>query len=527
MSSYASEIECILEHAPVLIWRSGRDGRCDYFNGAWLRFTGRTLEQEVGEGWVEAVHPDDRDRCVRSYLAHFQRREPFEMQYRLRRHDGTYRWILDRGAPFSRASDGFAGFIGGCIDIQDRMAAEIDDRNQTAAKLRESERQAIAANRAKDEFLAMLGHELRNPLAPIQTALQLMRMRGHQAPEISVIERQTGHLVRLVDDLLDVSRITRGKVELRKDRIQLRSVVLAGAEMASPLLEQRHQRLDIDVPVEGLAVLGDQGRLAQVVANLLTNAAKYSEPATRITVSGDRSGQLVRLRVRDQGMGIPSDLVARIFDTFVQFPQALDRSLGGLGLGLTIVRSLVELHGGTVSVHSDGPGKGSEFAIELPLAPEVADRPPHESTSVGGIAPISTISGSNARRGRILVVDDNLDGAATIGEALADVGYEVAIAHDGPSALAIAGPFKPDIGLLDIGLPVMDGYELARRLRQGAGVPPDLRLVAITGYGLDTDRQLSREAGFDAHLVKPVSLEDLLESISALPLRPSAAQLKE
>jgi signal transduction histidine kinase len=372
-------------------------------------------------------------------------------------------------------------------------------------------RSAEEANRAKDEFMAMLGHELRNPLSPILTAVQLMQMRGREPHEVAVIERQVGHLVRLVDDLLDISRITRGKVELRKQRVELATVIVRGVEMASPLLEQRRQGLDLEVPPDGLLVDGDPDRLAQVVSNLLTNAAKYSEVGTTIHINAERAGESARLRVRDEGAGIAPEMLNRIFDLFVQQPQSLDRSKGGLGLGLAIVRSLVELHGGRVSASSGGLGKGSEFTVDLPLASgrESRDEPPSARRGAS--------SKSRARREppkeHILVVDDNVDAAESIADFLRELGYGIAIAHDGPSALSIAKTFRPDICLVDIGLPVMDGYELARRLRASGDLPEGARIIALTGYGQDADRQRSTEAGFDVHLVKPVSLDVLTRTV--------------
>jgi CheY-like chemotaxis protein len=354
----------------------------------------------------------------------------------------------------------------------------------------------------------MLGHELRNPLAPIQTSLRLMRTHGRDAPEQAVIERQVSHLVRLVDDLLDISRITRGMIDLRKERLELGAVVAQGLEMASPMLQQRRQTVNVAVAPKGLVVDGDLGRLAQVVSNLLTNASKYSDPGTTIHVAAERTpGEegWIRLRVRDEGVGIAPEMLEKIFELFVQQQQSLDRSKGGLGLGLAIVRSLVELHGGRVRAESAGPGRGSEFSVDLPLATgaavvrEVPPPAPPERAAPGAV--------------RALIVDDNQDAAETLAEVLADLGYEVATAHDGIAALNVATAFKPTVCLLDIGLPSMDGYELARRLRASAALPDGARLIAVTGYGQDNDRRLSSAAGFDAHLVKPVDLDALIDLV--------------
>ncbi len=381
----------------------------------------------------------------------------------------------------------------------EEQARQLAVANRDAEAARE---QAEAASRAKDEFLAMLGHELRNPLSPIVTALRLMRMRGTNTREQAVIERQVTHLIRLVD----VSRITRGKIELRRARTEMAPIILRGLEIAGPLLEQRSVKVDLQVPAEGLAVHGDSDRLAQVVANLLTNAAKYSEAGTVVHVSAERAGKRVHLRVRDEGIGIAPDLLSRVFDLFFQPPQSLDRNKGGLGLGLAIVRSLIEMHGGAVFAMSDGPGKGSEFVIELPL-----DATADAITTYGPPLTAAGAAVAGVRSGkRILVVDDNVDAAESMADLLALLGNEIAIAHDGPEALRLAPIFNPDICVVDIGLPAMDGYELARRLRASDCLGEGARLIAVTGYGQATDRQRSREAGFDAHLVKPVN-PDLLE----------------
>jgi PAS domain S-box-containing protein len=367
---------------------------------------------------------------------------------------------------------------------------------------------AEAANRAKDEFLAMLGHELRNPLSPISTALQLMRMRGAGGRELDVLERQVCHLTRLVDDLLDVSRATRGKIELHRRDLELSDIVHEAIEVSSPLLEQRRHFVEIDVPREGLGVSADSERIVQAVSNLLTNAAKYSDPGSRITIRGTRADGKVRLSVRDRGSGIAPEMLGRVFDLFVQQPQTLDRAGGGLGLGLPIVRSLVELHGGSVSAASEGVGRGSEFTIELPALPHAVTRGPALRRANAGKL-------QAAHRGRILVVDDNADAAATLGEALEHVGYQVAVAHDGPTALRIAAEFEPDVALLDLGLPVMDGYELAEHLNaQRHGDRP--HLVAVTGYGQDADRRSSARAGFERHLVKPIDLDVLFGVVAEL-----------
>ncbi|QRK04964.1 response regulator [Archangium violaceum] len=379
-------------------------------------------------------------------------------------------------------------------------------------ELANARREAESANRAKDEFLAMLGHELRNPLAPILTALHLMRLRGGGAMERerTLIERQVHHLIRLVDDLLDVSRVTRGKVELKRERIELAEVVAKAIELASPLIEQREHTLTVEVPRHGLRLDADPTRLAQVFSNLLTNAAKYTEPRGRISLVGELESAEVVVKVRDNGTGISPETLPRVFELFVQERQALDRSQGGLGLGLAIVRSMVALHGGHVSVHSDGEGRGSEFTVRLPRVDAGAVQAVTGSSGVE-----SKQSGRDTVPTRILIVDDNKDAADILAESLELLECETRVAYDGPSALRIAAAFQPQVALLDIGLPVMDGYELARLLRQQQPTP-GLRLVAVTGYGQESDRKHSSEAGFDAHLVKPLDFDELGELLRRL-----------
>jgi signal transduction histidine kinase len=365
---------------------------------------------------------------------------------------------------------------------------------------------ARLAERRKDELLAMLSHELRNPLAPIATALELMELKdgGDVRKERDVIRRQVDHLSHLIDDLLDVSRLTRGKIELSRQVVELATVLAKAVQTASPLLEKRLQRLSINVPRSGLLVDADPTRLAQVFENLLTNAAKYSGERSVIELSAHRAGDRVIVQLRDEGIGIAPELLPRLFDLFAQGDRALDRSEGGLGIGLAIVKSLCELHGGTIDVASAGAGRGSTFTVTLPRVDAAAALAPLHATSRATERMPAIASGT-----RVLVVDDNVDAAQMLRDFLEALGHEPAIAHDGPTALELASSFKPDIAVLDIGLPVMNGYELARRLRETLG-PDKLRLIAVTGYGQDTDRARARDVGFDHHLIKPIELDALL-----------------
>jgi CheY-like chemotaxis protein/two-component sensor histidine kinase len=351
----------------------------------------------------------------------------------------------------------------------------------------------------------MLGHELRNPLAPFLTALQLMNLRGVTGAdrERLIIERQVKHVVGLVDDLLDVSRITRGNVQLRRERLQLGEVVAKAIEIASPAIEERRQTLQVDVG-SGLEIDGDAARLAQVFANLFNNAAKYTQPQGTIRVSAKHESTGIEIRVSDNGSGIAAETLPHIFDLFVQERQAIERAQGGLGIGLAIVRSLVQAHGGTVKAESPGKGRGSTFTVTLPAAgatrpaPAVPDAP----------------SRAAASGHRLLLVDDNEDAALLLGDSLRALGHLVEVAHNGPSALTVVEQFKPGVALLDLGLPVMDGFELGERLR----ADPDLQgivLIAVTGYAQELDRRRSTASGFDAHVAKPIDVHELDRLIRA------------
>ncbi len=375
----------------------------------------------------------------------------------------------------------------------------------------EARTEAVDANRAKDEFLAMLGHELRNPLSPIVTALQIIKLRG-EGPwlrEHDIIERQVEHMLRLVDDLLDVSRITRGKLELKAETLELSEVVDKAVEMALPLLERRRHRLTCTVPNEGMRLRGDSARLAQVIANLLTNAARYTEPGGDVSITASRVGEEIAVTVKDNGTGIAKDMLARIFDPFVQAKTVAERTEGGLGIGLALVKNIVQLHGGSVMARSPGPNQGAEFEIHLPAGLQDELSAPLTRARTGTTGRVATSR-------RVLIVDDNKDAAEMLGEILRMSGHSTAIANDGPQALLLAPTFRPEIAILDIGLPVMDGYELAAKICAQQSSDPRPRLIALTGYGGAEDRKRSREGGFDAHLVKPISASALLAAIEGI-----------
>jgi PAS domain S-box-containing protein len=404
-----------------------------------------------------------------------------------------------------------AGESGRCYDAKDLAAAEDLARRATVAiENALLLRQVRDQDRRKDEFLAMLAHELRNPLAPVRNALHILGMQGADAATSQqardVIKRQIQHMVRLVDDLLDVSRIMRGKIELRKQPVALASVIERSLETMQPILNAHSHELQVSLPEESIWLDADPVRLAQVVANLLSNAAKYSNRQNTIRLTAAREGPDAVVRVRDSGIGIAPEMLGKIFDLFMQADQSIERSQGGLGIGLTLARTLVELHGGTIRAYSEGLGHGSEFVVRLPALTRQPDSQrggPH-SPSAAGTAETSR---------RLLVVDDNVDGADSLAVVLRMWGHEVRIAHSGPQAVELVKSYQPDIVLLDIGLPGMSGYEVARKIR-GLQVLDKPLLVAITGYGQNEDRRRSLEAGFDRHLIKPVEPGDLRQILA-------------
>jgi PAS domain S-box-containing protein len=406
-------------------------------------------------------------------------------------------------------------FVGNVYRVNDHKVIQCNLRDISARK--QAEEALREADRRKDEFLAMLAHELRNPLAPIRNALHLMEMAGaneafaRQARQM--IERQVEQLVRLVDDLLDVSRITRGKINLQKQRVDLATLVARAVESSQPLIDARKHRLEIAMPKAPLVVEGDPVRLVQVLLNLLNNAAKYTPEGGQIWLTAElasRDGQQPEavLRVRDTGMGIPRNMLPKVFDLFTQVDRSRDRAEGGLGIGLTLVHRLVELHGGTVEACSEGPGQGSEFIVRLPLL--AATPPPDREKPLPRATPAAPKTAH-----RILVVDDNRDSAESLATLLRLLGNDVRTAHDGRLALEIAAAYRPDVVVLDIGLPGMSGLEVGRLLRERQKGTEQPLIVAMTGYGQEEDRRRSQEAGFNAHLVKPVDLKVLQELLAS------------
>ncbi len=449
------------------------------------------------------LHADDVER-MQSHLRKAMRPgERFHAVFRMRREQDDWRWVEVAGRFYFDAGGQAQQLIGVVADISERKAME-DDLRQMAADLSE-------ADLRKDEFLATLAHELRNPLAPIRNGVELLKRSSGQPGQVQavvgVMERQMSHLVRLVDDLIDVSRITRNKLELRRERVQLAQVVQAAVEASRPLIEAKEHRLEVRLPATPVHLDADLTRLVQVFTNLLNNAAKYTDRGGRITLVAERLGAEVEVVVSDDGSGIPVEQQGRLFEMFTQLDRSLERAQAGLGIGLAMVRRLVELHGGSVALRSEGLGRGASATVRLPVV----------------LAPLPVAAaqdGTAAReappRRRVLVVDDNTDAAQSLALVLELMGNTVALAADGVEAVEQAERMRPDVVMLDIGMPRMNGYEAARRIR----AQPENRdtvLIAFTGWGQDEDRRRSEQAGFNLHLTKPVDPSALESLLAALP----------
>lgn len=481
---------------PQLVWSTLPSGRHDYHNQQWFDYTGISPSYPDRNAWNELVHTEDRAKVLQHWRHCKEAGEPYEIEYRLRHCSGQYRWSLARALPVRDSQGAIVRWMGTCTDVHEQKLAQ--------ELLRESARR-------KDEFLAMLAHELRNPLAPIITAADLLSMgepddkRVRQLSE--VIARQSGHMTRLIDDLLDVSRVTRGLVTLNRQPLDIDSVLTEAIEQVRPLLEAKAHALQVQRTSQPVRVAADKMRLVQVLANLLNNAIKYTPDAGRIELCLEADDSQVILTVRDNGMGMSGELVECAFELFAQGQRSADRSQGGLGIGLALVKSLVQLHGGTVAAHSEGTGRGSEFRIFLPRLPdEETPHRPADDQPEGDAASAAL---------RIMVVDDNADAADLIGMLLEVLGHQVTVQYTPAKALESAARLMPQICLLDIGLPDMDGYELARQLRRIPGMDSAI-LAAVTGYGQPQDRKAAFGAGFNFHFAKPVDTKTLEEWLTGM-----------
>ncbi len=473
----------LAEGSPVLLWVTGPEG-AEFVNRAYLEFVGVESDRDVrGYDWSRYVHAEDREEYLNAYQRAFAAQARFTAEFRFRRHDGEYRWMRSDATPRIGDDGEFQGHVGAAVDITERRSAEDALR---------------VADRQKDEFLAMLAHELRNPLAPIRNASEVLALRYAGDPQaavpIAMLRRQSEHLARLLDDLLDVTRIAQGRVTLKQQPLEIGTVVGQAIETVGPLAQAKSQLLRLERDETLLYVSGDRTRLVQSVTNVLQNSVKFTQAGGEITVAVRDAGPDVELTVRDNGAGIRAELVPRVFDLFVQSERTPDRSQGGLGIGLSVVKRLVEMHGGAVRLASDGEGRGTTVTIRLPRVdpPAVLAKPPVPA---------------NASR-RVLIVDDSTDAADSLAMLLALEGHDVATAYTAAAALETAERLQPEIAFIDIGLPQMDGYEVARRLRASDRCRT-IKLVALTGYGQPGDRDQARRAGFDDHLVKPADWESV------------------
>lgn len=484
-----AKFRTITDAMPQMVWSTLPDGHHDYYNQQWYAFTGVPPGSTDGEGWNGMFHPEDQEHAWSIWKECLKTGEPYHIEYRLRHHSGTYRWVLGCALPVRDDKGKIIRWMGTCTDIHEqREATEL---------LRQMDKR-------KDEFLAMLAHELRNPLAPITTAAQLLSFAQHDVARVreisNVISRQAAHMTSLIDDLLDVSRVTRGLITLQNEPVDIKSVVNEAVEQARPLIEAKSHQIDVLSYARKCTVLGDRKRLIQVIANLLTNAAKYTPNGGCLAVSTNvRDGQ-VTIVIRDSGVGMSTELLAHAFDLFVQGERTPDRSQGGLGIGLALVKSLVQLHGGTVRAYSEGMNKGTQMTVSLPCAEKDNQHSlflAHENATAPGHPGL-----------RLMIVDDNEDAGNTMAMLLQTIGYDVYVEYSASSALERARTVLPQICLLDIGLPDMDGKELAQHLRTLPGMK-NVILVAITGYGQLQDKEATETAGCNTHFVKPVDIQEL------------------
>jgi PAS domain S-box-containing protein len=491
-----------------VVWTNAANGEMLGEQPGWAALTGQHLDQYQGFGWSAAVHPDDAQPTIEAWRAAVLACRPFVFEHRVRRYDGKWRRFSIRAIPLMDARGAIREWVGVHIDVTEQRDGE--------RTLRETESALREANRRKDVFLATLSHELRNPLAPIRNAASLLARpalssEAHERCRL-IIVRQVRHMGSLLDDLLDVSRITRGVFVLKKEYVNLQSLLSEAVDTARPSIDAKRHTLKLEWPSYPIEVEADPTRLVQMATNLLTNAAKYTDPEGLITFTVKPDGEDILLAVRDTGIGLAPEMLTKVFEMFSQVAPEHGRTEGGLGIGLALVKGLVELHGGRIEARSEGLGRGSEFVVVLPglrAAGEIVQRTlsaPAETANLRG-------------RRRILIADDNEDGALSLAMLLEACGYDVHIAHAGPDALRAAATHRPDAAILDIGMPDMDGYKVAEQIR-GEAWGIHMLLIALTGWGQEDDRRRAQRAGFDHHLTKPVDpalLDELLARANNLP----------
>lgn len=523
-----SRFRQLADSAPVMIWMSDAAGQCSWLNRPWLEFTGQPLEKQTGDGWEQFIHPDDLSRCRETFQRHFDTRTAFEMDYRLRRHDGIHRWIITRGMPLFSGESSFLGYMGGCIDIHERKEAEKDSE----ALLKIEQRARLDAERTallKDEFLATVSHEMRTPLTAMLGWVQLLRsgtLSGDTVPQaLETIERNARAQAKLIDDLLDMSRILSGRLRLDVQQVQPAEIVEAAMSAAEPAATAKKIRLQCDLDPRTGPMVGDPTRLQQIIWNLLNNAIKFTPSAGSVSVKLKRRDFALEISVTDTGEGITPEFLPHVFDRFRQQDASTVRRHQGLGLGLAIVKQLVELHGGSVEARSAGIGQGSTFVVHLPMAASMPARPspgpasPRPASPVNDPpreeAPLPSLLGT-----KVLVVDDDADARELLRSILAQNGASVRTAGSAEEAMQQFHARQPDVLVSDIGMPGRDGYELIREIRSldeksGGHVPA----LALTAFARSDDRRRAITAGFHMHLAKPVEPAELVTVVSSLASR--------
>jgi PAS domain S-box-containing protein len=476
------------------LWRIPTDEQI--LDDSLQRLMGLTPDEKVMtlDHFLKAVHSEDVERVRAEFERCLKEDGGFNVEFRVRWSDGSLHWLRDQGKVFYDEAGSPLFMTGACVDITVRKHDE--------EELRE-------ADQKKDQFLALLAHELRNPLAPIRNGLQVMRLAddGKTNADIrDMMERQLSHMVRLIDDLLDISRLSQNKLHLQKTRVLLAEVIGNSIESARPAIQAADHKLSVSLPTEPIYLDGDLTRLAQVFSNLLTNSAKYTEPGGHIWVTAEPRESAIEVSVRDDGIGIPTDALFHIFDMFSQIDRSIERTTGGLGIGLALVKGIVEMHGGRIHAWSEGPGLGSTFTVTLPFSRQRTD-----STNLPAEIEIQP---ADTRR-RVLVVDDNRDSAKSMAALLRLLGHEVQTANDGIEAINSAEQFQPDVILMDVGMPKLNGYDATQLIRKQPW-GQKIVILALTGWGQDADRERSRDAQCDGHLVKPVNLSDLSKLLSTM-----------
>lgn len=503
--AYRLLVQSIEDYAIILF---DPEQRVASWNAGAERLLGYKEAEILGHEAIRLFTPEDVERGAyqKEFKTALLEGRASDDRWHVRK-DGTYLFGSGITTPLRDDRGALRGFVKVMRDQTEKKQMEEELRNRAEALAR--------ADREKDEFLAVLAHELRNPLAPVFYALHILDREPDPAVQhqtLGIVERQVHRLARLIDDLLDVSRISTGKIDLRREQVPLRRIVENAVEVARPLFDARRHELTVSLPLEEIWLEADAARLEQVLSNLLNNAAKFTGDGGKVWISAERPDDHVVLRVKDTGVGMDPDLIGRVFDIFAQGSRSLDRPQGGLGIGLTLARRLVEMHEGTITAHSDGMGRGSEFVVCLPVLPRASA--PQEEPRAPTPPPAHPL--------RLLVVDDSDDTAEMMSALLTMAGHDVRIAHSGPAALEAAAAHRPEAIVLDIGLPGLDGYQVAQRLRQDPATK-DVVLIAASGYGQEADRRRAKEAGFDHHLVKPVDpqrLQEILAEVAGSTISP-------